>query len=154
MNILMAVKDKVLAALEQARGERLSGGRLAETLGVSRAAVHKAISMLRADGLAIDGVPGEGYRLACDDDSLTAAGVEALLQTRCIGREIVVVPSLTSTNTVMKEQYLDRPHGFVLAAEEQTGGRGRLGRTFVSPSGTGVYFTILLHPAGNPPYEF
>ena len=116
MNILMAVKDKVLAALEQARGERLSGGRLAETLGVSRAAVHKAISMLRADGLAIDGVPGEGYRLACDDDSLTAAGVEALLQTRCIGREIVVVPSLTSTNTVMKEQYLDRPHGFVLAA--------------------------------------
>ena len=46
----MAVKDKVLAALEQARGERLSGGRLAETLGVSRAAVHKAISTLRADG--------------------------------------------------------------------------------------------------------
>ena len=86
MNILMAVKDKVLAALEQARGERLSGGRLAETLGVSRAAVHKAISTLRADGLAIDGVPGEGYRLACDDDSLTAAGVGTLLQTRCIGR--------------------------------------------------------------------
>ena len=143
----MAVKDKVLAALEQARGERLSGGRLAETLGVSRAAVHKAISTLRADGLAIDGVPGEGYRLACDDDRLTAAGVGALLQPRCIGREIVVVPSITSTNTVMKEQYLDRPHGFVLAAEEQTGGRGRLGRTFVSPSGTGVYFTILLHPA-------
>ena len=108
MNILMAVKDKVLAALEQARGERLSGGRLAEALGVSRAAVHKAISTLRADGLAIDGVPGEGYRLACDDDSLTAAGVGALLQTRCIGREIVVVPSITSTNTVMKEQYLDR----------------------------------------------
>ena len=92
-------------------------------------------------------MPGEGNRLACDDDSLTAAGVGALLQTRCIGREIVVVPSITSTNTVMKEQYLDRPHGFVLAAEEQTGGRGRLGRTFVSPSGTGVYFTILLHPA-------
>ena len=47
MNILMAVKDKVLAALEQARGERLSGGRLAETLGVSRAAVHKAITTNR-----------------------------------------------------------------------------------------------------------
>mgnify|MGYP000881085694 FL=1 len=60
---------------------------------------------------------------------------------------MLVVPSITSTNTVMKERYLDRPHGFVLAAEEQTGGRGRLGRTFVSPSGTGVYFTILLHPS-------
>ena len=143
----MAVKDAVLHALEQARGERLSGGRLAEALGVSRAAVHKAIGVLRAEGLAIDGVPGEGYRLADSDDSLTAAGVQALLSSGCIGREMLVVPSITSTNTVMKERHLDRPHGFVLAAEEQTGGRGRLGRTFVSPPGTGVYFTILLHPS-------
>ena len=104
----MAVKDAVLHALEQARGERLSGGRLAEALGVSRAAVHKAIGVLRAEGLAIDGVPGEGYRLADSDDSLTAAGVQALLSSGCIGREMLVVPSLTSTNTVMKEQYLDR----------------------------------------------
>ena len=40
----MAVKDAVLQALEQARGERLSGGLLAQQLGVSRAAVHKAIA--------------------------------------------------------------------------------------------------------------
>ena len=46
----------------------------------------------------------------------------------------------------MKEQYLGRRHGFTLFAEEQTGGRGRLGRTFVSPADTGVYMTILLHP--------
>lgn len=142
----MSVKDAVLQALEQARGERLSGGQLAQQLGVSRAAVHKAIGALRSGGMAIDGVPGEGYRLAPEDDSLTAAGVQSLLQTTCIGREMLVFPSLTSTNTVLKEQYLDRPHGFVLLAEEQTGGRGRLGRTFSSPAGTGVYQTILLHP--------
>ena len=142
----LAVKDAVLQALEQARGERLSGGRLAEQLGVSRAAVHKAIGVLRGEGLAIDGVPGEGYRLAPDDDSLTAAGIGALLDTGFIGRDMLVVPSLTSTNTVMKERYLGRPHGFVLLAEEQTGGRGRLGRPFASPAGTGVYQTILLHP--------
>ena len=142
----MAVKDAVLQALEQARGERLSGGRLAAQLGVSRAAVHKAIGALRSGGLAIDGVPGEGYRLASEDDSLTAAGVAALLDTDCIGRDLLVVPSLTSTNTVLKERYLGRPHGFVLLAEEQTGGRGRLGRSFASPAGTGIYLTILLHP--------
>ena len=142
----LAVKDAVLQALEQARGERLSGGRLAAQLGVSRAAVHKAIGALRSDGLAIDGVPGEGYRLASEDDSLPAAGVAALLATDCIGRDLLVVPSLTSTNTVLKERYLDRPHGFVLLAEEQTGGRGRLGRSFASPAGTGIYLTILLHP--------
>ena len=117
----LAVKDAVLQALEQARGERLSGGRLAAQLGVSRAAVHKAIGALRSDGLAIDGVPGEGYRLASEDDSLTAAGVAALLDTDCIGRDLLVVPSLTSTNTVLKERYLGRPYGFVLLAEEQTG---------------------------------
>ena len=142
----MAVKDAVLQALEQARGERLSGGRLAEQLGVSRAAVHKAIGALRSDGLVIDGVPGEGYRLAPEDDSLTAAGIAALLDTDFIGKGLLVVPSLTSTNSVLKEQYLGRTHGFVLLAEEQTGGRGRLGRSFASPAGTGVYLTILLHP--------
>ena len=142
----LAVKDAVLQALEQARGERLSGGRLAAQLGVSRAAVHKAIGALRSDGLAIDGVPGEGYRLAPEDDSLTAAGIAALLDTGFVGRDMLAVPSLSSTNTVLKERYLDRPHGFVLLAEEQTGGRGRLGRSFVSPAGTGIYLTILLHP--------
>src|SRR5699024_6806711 len=86
----MAVKDAVLQALEQARGKRLSGGQLAQQLGVSRAAVHKAIDALRSSGMAIDGVPGEGYRLAPEDDSLTAAGVQALLDTRFVGREMVV----------------------------------------------------------------
>ena len=140
--IELTVKDAVLQALEQARGTRLSGGRLAEQLGVSRAAVHKAIAALRESGLAIDAVTGEGYRLASDDDSLTAAGINALLDTAVIGREILVEPSLTSSNTTMKEQYLGRRHGFTLFAEEQTGGRGRLGRTFVSPADTGVYMTI------------
>lgn len=142
----MAVKDAVLQALEGARGERLSGGRLAGELGVSRAAVHKAIEALRADGLMIDAVPGEGYRLAASDDSLTAAGVAALLDTAYMGRDLLVEPSLTSTNTVLKEQYLGRPHGFTLIAEEQTGGRGRMGRSFASPAGTGIYLTMLLHP--------
>ena len=142
----MAVRDEVLRALEQARGERVSGGRLAVQLGVSRAAVHKAIGALRQDGLCIDAVPGGGYCLAPEDDSLTAAGVQALLDTAFIGREMLVVPTIGSTNTAVKEQYAARPHGFALLAEAQTGGRGRLGRQFSSPAGTGVYLSVLLHP--------
>ena len=49
MNILMAVKDKVLAALEQARGERLTGGRLAETLGVSTSTIRRDLDELVAE---------------------------------------------------------------------------------------------------------
>nr|WP_297175420.1 biotin--[acetyl-CoA-carboxylase] ligase [uncultured Agathobaculum sp.] len=143
----LTVREAVLRALEQARGARLSGGMLADRLGVSRAAIHKAIGVLRSEGITIDGVPGGGYRLSPEDDSLTAAGVQALLDTIFVGRDMLVMPSLTSTNTVMKERHLDRAHGFVLLAGEQTAGRGRLGRTFCSPAETGVYLTILLHPA-------
>lgn len=142
----MSVRESVLRALEQARGVRLSGGRLAAQLGVSRAAVHKAIGVLRNEGLAIDGVPGEGYRLAPDDDSLTAPGIHALLETEHIGQHIEIASQVSSTNTLMKQQFFDRPHGFVLLAESQTNGRGRLGRAFSSPAGSGIYMSILLHP--------
>lgn len=144
---LIMVKDEVLRALEQNRGTRFSGSRLAKELGVSRAAVWKAIETLRADGLAIESTPGGGYQLASDDDSLTAAGVSALLTTEVLGRDLVVVPELGSTNTAMKQDYAaGRAEGFTLIAEQQTAGRGRLGRTFCSPAGGGLYMSVLLRP--------
>lgn len=142
----MAVKESVLLALEQSRGQCLSGSQLAEQLGVTRAAVHKAVDGLRAEGLQIAAKPGEGYCLARDDDSLTIAAVQSHLTTQTIGRNLYIESCLSSTNTVMKEQYLNQPDGFTLMAEQQTGGRGRLGRSFASPIGTGIYLTILLHP--------
>ncbi len=142
----MSVKDEVLYALEHTRGERLSGSALASKLGVSRSAINKAVAGLRKEGLIIDAVPGEGYLLDTSDDSLTLTGVQALLETETIGRNMIVERSLISTNTVMKEKYLGKPDGFTLIAEEQSGGRGRLGRSFASPAGTGVYMSILLRP--------
>lgn len=142
----MNVKDYVLQALEQARGALLSGEALAEQLGVSRAAVWKAIRALRDSGIQIDAAPGGGYRLLPSDDSLTEAGLRALLTTRQLGCEIKIVPSISSTNTVLKQSYMDQPHGFCLLAEAQTGGRGRLGRAFASPAGTGLYLSLLLRP--------
>lgn len=143
---MMTTKNAVLKALEDARGNRISGGMLAKKLNISRAAVWKAIDSLRADGLQIDAVTGEGYCLLSEDDSLTSAGINALLSTKVFGKEILVVPTITSTNSVLKTDFIDKPHGFTLVSEEQTGGRGRLGRAFVSPAETGVYFSILLHP--------
>lgn len=142
----MSVKDAVLKALEEARGEQISGAALARTLGVSRAAVWKAVGALREAGVAIDAAPGGGYLLRTEDDSLTAAGVGALLETEAFGRELLVMPSLTSTNTVLKQEYTAKPHGFTLIALEQSGGRGRLGRSFASPPGSGLYISVLMHP--------
>jgi len=143
----MSVKDEVLLALERSRGTVFSGGVLAEKLGVTRSAINKAVGVLRTEGFLIDSVPREGYRLKAEDDSLTVAGIQSLLKTEVIGRNMLVEPSLSSTNTVMKEHYLNRPDGFTLIAEEQTGGRGRLGRSFASPAGTGVYVSVLFHPS-------
>lgn len=143
----MAVKDFVLQELEAHRGEVVSGGVLSERLGVSRTAVWKAVNALREDGLMIDSVANEGYRLLTKDDSLTAEGVKALLHTRLLGCEVLVLPEVSSTNTVMKREYAaSKPEGFALLALKQTTGRGRLGRTFVSPDG-GMYLTVLLRPA-------
>ena len=143
----MAVKDFVLKELEAHRGEVVSGGALSERLGVSRTAVWKAVNALREDGLRIDSVANEGYRLLTNDDSLTAEGVKALLHTKLLGCEVLVLPEVSSTNTIMKREYAAiKPEGFALLAQKQTAGRGRLGRTFVSPDG-GMYLTVLLRPA-------
>ena len=141
------VKDDVLRALEESRGARLSGGQLAGRLGVTRAAVWKAVEALRAEGLAITSAPGGGYCLTQEDDSLTAAGVSALLTTRTLGRDLIVLPRTGSTNTEIKQEYAaSRPEGFTLIAGQQTAGRGRLGRTFCSPPGGGLYLSVLLRP--------
>lgn len=141
------VRDDVLAALEQHRGQLVSGGTLARELGVSRTAVWKAIASLRELGFPITSVAGEGYRLSEDSDKLSEAGIAAALQTDCIARHLRVLDTIDSTNTYIKQHASELPDGFAVAADCQTAGRGRLGRTFESPSGTGVYISILLRPS-------
>ncbi len=139
------VRDEVLRALEAQRGQCISGAALAQRLGVSRAAVWKAIEKLRADGLMIDALTGEGYALRADDDTLTAEAVHAARETHALGSALTVLPETDSTNSLMKRDYTDAPHGFTLIARTQTAGRGRLGRTFCSPDG-GLYMSVLLRP--------
>ena len=76
---------------------------------------------------------------------LTTADVLRYLRSN--GVNVDVQRCVTSTNTILKSLANEgMPEGFVLIAEEQTAGRGRLGRTFHSPLGTGLYFSILLRP--------
>lgn len=138
------VLDAVLHALEAQRGNYVNGEALAQSLGVSRAAIWKAIEKLRASGLQIDALSGEGYRLSVTDDTLTTQAVQAGLTTQIYGRKLIVMPQVESTNTLVKQQYAAEPNGFTLIAETQTAGRGRLGRSFISPAGEGLYMSVLL----------
>ena len=141
----MRSRDLVLEALEQHRGEYLSGEALAQKLFISRNAVWKAIGQLQEQGHAISAVPRRGYCLAFDSQPLSPPGIGKYLTTA--GLSLEVRQSVTSTNTLLRQMAQEgAPEGTVLLAEEQTAGRGRRNKSFSSPPGGGIYMSVLLRP--------
>jgi len=137
----MKTKERLLRFLQNAQGEDVSGEELAEALGVTRAAVWKAVNSLRQEGIAIEAGTNRGYRLV--GDAVTAAAVEALAP----GTKVEVVSSVDSTNHRLRElAAAGAAEGTVLIARKQTAGRGRMGRSFYSPQDSGLYFSLLLRP--------
>lgn len=144
----MSVKTEVLTLLESSREQDLSGQDIAERLGVTRAAVWKAVKSLKEEGYKIEAVSNRGYRLMSASDVLSAEGIRLSLDEKYHDYEIEVHKCLDSTNLQVKKRSLDgAEQGLVIVAEEQTAGRGRRGRSFVSPPGTGIYFSVLFRPA-------
>ena len=119
---------------------------MAKELSVSRSAVWKAVESLRGEGYHISALTNNGYRLESSGDVLSESGISRLVKDSSVFF-IEVQKTVTSTNTVLREQAaIGAPEGLVLAAEEQTAGKGRQGRSFYSPAGHGVYFSLLLRP--------
>ncbi len=146
----MGVKDKVLKYLEENRGRTVSGTEMAELLSVSRNAVWKAVRSLQDGGYAITGVPNRGYTMDASNDILSRQSIEPFLWGGAKDLRIQVHKLVSSTNTLGKELAMNgEPEGAVIVAEEQNGGKGRMGRSFYSPKGTGVYFSLLLRPEQN-----
>ena len=138
-------KDKVLAWLEQHKGQFVSGAKLAEELGVSRNSVWKAVRALQAGGYHIESVTGKGYRLDAGTSILSAASIERYLAAP--GVHVHYHALIDSTNLQLKRlAEAGAPEGTLVVADQQSAGRGRQGRAFFSPSGTGLYFSLLLRP--------
>lgn len=148
----MDAKGKVSSLLRENKGDFISGEEIAEKVGVSRAAVWKCIRSLRNDGLNIEAVTNKGYRLIFCEDIISTDGILNYLDDETKNKfNISTVSTVTSTNRLVKERASQGEcEGYVLASGHQTEGRGRLGRSFYSPSDTGVYMSILLRPAINP----
>lgn len=143
----MTVRDKTLAMLEKHRGEFFSGEKLAETLGVSRNAVWKAIKQLETDGYPIKAVKSKGYCLEETSDKLSLQGVVPFLDKGIDASLIEVYDSIDSTNSRAKELAVSgAKHGTVIISNEQTKGRGRYGKTFESPKDSGIYMSLILRP--------
>jgi BirA family biotin operon repressor/biotin-[acetyl-CoA-carboxylase] ligase len=149
----MSLKGEILEKLKSVFPSHVSGQSIAESFGVSRSAVWKAVNRLKREGYPIEGSPRRGYRLTAPSDLLTRENLLLLLKTRTFGRSgYFHHREVTSTNDVAKLLAREGcPHGTVIVAEAQSRGRGRLGRSWLSPPGAGVYFSLVLRPDFEPP---
>lgn len=132
-------------------GQSVSGQALSEELGVTRAAVWKQISQLREMGFEIEACGGQGYRLVSCPDSLMEPVVQQGLHTAWAGKKIVYLRSVDSTNRYARQLAADgAEQGTLVLADEQTAGRGRRGRGWISPAGEGIFMTLILRPHVHP----
>lgn len=140
------MKTKVLSLLRTSR-DYISGQELCEQFGVSRTAVWKVINQLKEDGYEIDAVTNKGYKLKSYPDILNKYEIESRLQTKWAGREVVFFKEIGSTNVeakVLAEKGFG--HGTLVAADYQTGGKGRRGRSWHSPKGSTIAMSLILKP--------
>ena len=150
----MKTKDIVLRELERNRANYISGQELAERLNISRTAIWKAINSLKESGFQIESQTKLGYKLVESDDKLSDEGIRKGLRDELKDIDIVIYDEIDSTNTEAKRRlYSSDVKDFtVIVADMQKGGRGRTGKSFTSPKGSGVYFSIILHPKDS--YDF
>ena len=144
----MTVKRSLISLLEENKGQYISGENLAEKLDCSRTAVWKAINQLKEDGYQIDCLKNKGYKLSEDSDVLSEECIYGYLKTDKYTVE--VFQEISSTNDVLKKYAVNNhaEQGTTIVSDYQTGGKGRLGRSFFSPKGTGLYLSLLLRPKG------
>lgn len=144
------MKEEILRLLRNADGY-ISGQELCNRFGVSRTAVWKAINQLKEAGYEIEAQQNKGYRLMAAPDLMTEAEIKSLMHTEWVAKEVLYFDTIDSTNTKAQElAEKGYPSGTLVVADKQESGKGRRGRSWVSPSGTGIFMTLMIKPDINP----
>lgn len=144
------MKEEILRLLRSADGY-ISGQELCNRFGVSRTAVWKAINQLKEAGYEIEAQQNKGYRLMAAPDLMTEAEIKSLMHTDWVAKEVLYFDTIDSTNTKAQElAEKGYPSGTLVVADKQDSGKGRRGRSWVSPSGTGIFMTLMIKPNINP----
>lgn len=140
------MKAEILSLLRE-RGSYVSGQELCEHFNVSRTAVWKAVNQLKKEGYCIQAVQNRGYLLVSEDEVFGQNELESRMDTEWAGHPISFYETINSTNLRAKlDADNGAPEGALVVADMQTAGRGRRGRTWSSPAGLNVYFTLILKP--------
>ena len=139
------MKAEILALLRES-DDYISGQELCRRFGVTRSAVWKAVGQLKKEGYEIEAVQNRGYKLV-KAEVYGESELRSRIRTVWAGSELHFYRITGSTNLLAKQAgEEDAPHGALFVADEQTAGRGRRGRSWQSPPGANIYFTILLRP--------
>ena len=144
------MKEEILRLLRSADGY-ISGQELCNRFGVSRTAVWKAINQLKEAGYEIEAQQNKGYKLMAAPDLMTEAEIKSLMHTDWVAKEVLYFDTIDSTNTKAQElAEKGYQSGTLVVADKQESGKGRRGRSWVSPSGTGIFMTLMIKPDINP----
>ncbi|SDY57941.1 biotin--[acetyl-CoA-carboxylase] ligase [Tindallia californiensis] len=141
------MKDKILDLLLHNAGSCMSGQQISRMLNISRTAVWKHIKTLQDQGYPIQSIDRKGYQLSVGESYFTVDDLKKRLDTKWIGRKIIVLPRVDSTNLYARKLKDKLSHGDIVVAEEQTKGKGRQGKSWSSPRGDGIWVTIFLRPS-------
>ncbi|MBB3109317.1 BirA family biotin operon repressor/biotin-[acetyl-CoA-carboxylase] ligase [Paenibacillus phyllosphaerae] len=141
------MSNRILELLSSGSGQYVSGELLSRELGISRTAIWKQIKKLEVQGYVIEASPRLGYRLAGKPSKLTMPELMEHLRDTSIVSSIKLFESVDSTQNIAHRLAEEgAPSGTLVIAEQQTSGRGRMGRQWVSPSGKGIYMSMVLRP--------
>lgn len=140
------MKSKILNMLKQHENTYLSGAEISETLNISRQAVSKHIGSLKAQGYQIDSVSRKGHRYISSGEKYNKAEILSELKTEKLGHHMFFLDTVGSTNDYLKAIAFKSDDLSVVIAEEQSSGKGRLGRQWDSQKGAGIWLSILLKP--------
>lgn len=145
------METKIIKLLKENKNAFISGEEISRKLNVSRTAIWKHITHLRQCGYHISATPHTGYCLDKVPDKLLPDEISYGLETKILGKKIFAYNLADSTNTIaynLAEQ--SEIEGALIVAEKQTKGKGRMGRHWVSPQGSGIYMSLILKPKISP----
>jgi len=144
-------QESIIGLLRESDGY-LSGSEMAARMGVTRAAIWKTIGILKKEGYGIDSSPSKGYLLVKSPD-LCISALKRIISSSSmkIGHKLFFFDSVASTNTIAMDLASQGcSEGTLVIADAQTAGKGRLGRSWVSPPGKNLYMSIVLRPRISP----
>lgn len=151
MHTLNPTQKTILSLL--ADGDFHSGTELADTIGISRTGVWKQLKFMDELGLTLNAVSGKGYRLDRSLELLDGESIIAALDksAKCLATSLEIFDQIPSTNTYLLDRASDgTASGSICLAERQTAGKGRRGRSWISPFGSNIYLSLLWRYQSSP----